>query len=297
MLRTLKNSLSLSGNEKFLSFSNVFIMTVVFFFLSVFITIEVVSQTVLNKLQQEAQVTVYFKEDFPTDKILELKQKSEQDQRVLSVKYVSKEDAFNIYKELTKDEPILTESLSASALPASLEIKTKNIENLANIAKEYEKTDGVDGVKYFEEIVQRFIGISRVVSIVILAVALAFIFMSFAIVVATVRVALSSRKEEFEILKLVGADDNYVKKPLIMQALFFGGFSGVISWVIFCVVFLAVIIANVLKFIGTENLVLFRGLQISSLVYVVIMLFILVFFGAGLGFIASKTTISKYLKY
>ena len=97
---------------------------------------------------------------------MSLKSKLESDKRVATVKYVSKEDAFKIFSEINKDEPILLQSISPSVLPASLEVKTHNLSDLSPMADDLSKTDGVEEVRFFKDVIQRFKQWSSIVYII-----------------------------------------------------------------------------------------------------------------------------------
>lgn len=156
MSRALSRTMHYVNNEKLFTFSNLVVMVLTFLVFGLFILLEVFSQTLLDKLEKEVAVTVFFKDEYDEKKILDLKSKIEMDERVYSVKYVSKEDAFAIFKELNKDEPLLLESVTANVLPASLEIRAHDVSKLGELSEEYSKLDGVEGVKYFKDIIERF---------------------------------------------------------------------------------------------------------------------------------------------
>jgi len=127
MSQALNKVLHSANKEKLFTVSNLVVMILTFLVLGLFVLLEVFSQTLLDKLEKEATVTVFFKDDFEERQILDLKAKLEMDERVFSIKYVSKDDAFAIFKELNKDEPLLLESVTASVLPASLEVKAHDV--------------------------------------------------------------------------------------------------------------------------------------------------------------------------
>ena len=71
--KALKNLLANLKREKMLSVSNVLVMTFTFLFLGLFIFVVVWSQTALRYLEQQVQVSVFFKDDFSEANILALK--------------------------------------------------------------------------------------------------------------------------------------------------------------------------------------------------------------------------------
>ena len=203
--------------EKLLAVSNLVIMTVTFLVLGMFLNIVTLSQTALRSLEEQAQLTVFFKDEFLEDQILNMKLELEKDERIMEIKYVSKEDAYRIFTEINKDQPVLLESISKNILPASLEIKTKELSDLSGLVSELEGGEGVEEVKFYKDVIDRFISWSSAVYVIGLVLAILFVVVSYSVVVVTIRLTISSKGSELEVLKLVGASDKYVKAPLVFQ--------------------------------------------------------------------------------
>src|SRR3990170_953691 len=79
----------------------------------------------LGYVETKPQVTVYFQTSTHEGEIFKIRDKLMNSGKVMSLKYISKEEAFKIYKQLNKDNPLLLEMVSADILPASLEIYAK----------------------------------------------------------------------------------------------------------------------------------------------------------------------------
>lgn len=294
MSKTIETVVANIKREKLLSISNLLVMTVTFVVLGLFIEIILYSQTAIKLLEQQAQITVFFKDDVPEAKILELKKQFEGDERILAVNYVSKEDAFNIFKELNKDEPVLLESISANILPASLEIKSKNISSLGSLASEYQSIDGVEEVKYFEDVIERFKYWSNIIYIIgFVTLAILFI-ISYSVIIVTLRTTINSKGVELEILKLVGASDRYVKVPLIYQGMLFGGFSAFLASLF---LILGSIFTRVLGFLGSGLDIYLASVKLDTLVFSVLLSVVLFLSGVFLGYLGSLTAVKKYLQY
>jgi len=281
--------------EKLMSASNVVVMTVTFLLLGIFINVVVFSQTALRYLEQQAQITIFFKDDATADKILAYKAELEQNPKIQEVKYVSKEDALRIFKEMNKDEPILLESVSASVLPASLEVKAKNIANLKSLSEGFKKLEGVEEVRFFEDVVQKFTYWSHVVYIVSFILVALFMMISYSVIIATLRTSISSRGPELEIMKLVGASDNYVKRPFIYQGEFYGVFSSTIAAAVILIIDFSIDKLSI--FSKGLTLGFISGVYINPTLFSVILSVVLILSGFLLGLVGSVTAVKKYLKY
>jgi cell division transport system permease protein len=281
--------------DKLLSVSNIVVMTVTFLLLGIFISVVVYSQTALKYLEEQAQVTVFFKDDFTEDRILVYRTNFEGDKRILEVKYISKEDALRIFKEMNKDEPILLESISASILPASLEVKAKNIGDLKILSEEYKKLEGVEEVSFFEDVIQKFSSWSRTIYIVGFILVLTFLLVSYSVIIATLKASINSKGSELEIMKLVGASDDYVKKPFLYQGVFFGLLSSLIASAIVFIINLGVDKLNI--FSKGLSFGFIPGFYVNPLIFSTVLCFILLLSGFLLGFLGSTTAIKRYLEY
>lgn len=297
MSQALNRALHSASKEKLFTISNLVVMTLTFLVFGLFVLLEVFSQTLLDKLEKEATVTVFFKDDFGEKQILDLKAKMEMDGRVFSVKYVSKEDAFAIFKELNKDEPLLLESVTASVLPASLEIKAHDVGMLSQLSEEYSKLEGVDEVKFFRDIIERFNWWRTGLSIGVGVILAILVFVSFSIVVSTIRIAISLRGAEYEILKLVGASDDFIRKPLIYQGVLYGGVSAFVAGVVYAFLLLGAEYGGVFKSLNLSDFVLFSNVAVPVWGLVLIVTCLLTVSGILLGLMSSVSAIRNYLKY
>lgn len=283
--------------EKLISVANIVIMTITFLVLGAFVTVFVTTQTALKQLEDQAQITVFFKDTFPEENIMSLEDELRKDERILDVRYVSKEQAFKIFTEINKDEPVLLESLSASILPASIEVRATKVSDLSVLAQEFSIIDGVEEVKFFEDVIDRFRYWGQVVNVVGLALVTSFLFISFSIVLLTLRMTINSKGTELEILKLVGASDSYVKLPLMLQGVFFGIVSALVASLILVPVFYFGVANGLLGGRDIVFLTILPALRVSPLVYSVILSLGLLFSGFLLGYVGSHVALRKYLRY
>ncbi|RLC27291.1 MAG: hypothetical protein DRH56_03050 [Deltaproteobacteria bacterium] len=146
-------------------------------------------------------------------------------------RYISKEGAMRDLRHTLGPQAALLEGLSVNPLPASFELIFRNSPGKEKVdsgkLKERIKTiPGVSDVEYSEEWVKRFQGILGVVRLAgffiggLLALGILFI------VTNTIKLTIYSRRDEIEILKLVGATDGFVKAPFLLEGMIQGVLSG-----------------------------------------------------------------------
>jgi len=281
--------------EKLLSAANLVIMTITFLVLGLLIYIVAFSQTTLRTLEEEVKVTVYFKDEFTEDKIKTLIDELQKNPRVRDIKYVSKQQAYEIFKEENKNDPVILDALSPDILPASLYVRTKNIFEVPKVATDIEKVDGVEGVKFFKEAVERFTQLSTIVYIVGFVLAAMFILVSYSVIIATLRTAINSKGSEFEVMKLVGASDRYVVSPLLKMGLFFGLVASVFASLILALSTYLILQAGL--FTTGVQFGFVQEIKIPLWIFTAIVSGTLVSSGLILGYFGSSAAIKKYLKY
>ena len=291
-----------------LAFASILVMTLTFLTLNLFIFSVVGSGVILEYLSDKAQVSIFFLDTKSEEEILVLKNKLEEDTRVKSISYVSKDQALKNFTEINKDEPVLLESVESNPLPASLEVRAQKLVDLQKLSEEFEQIDGVDDVRFYQDVVDKFRKWATMLRIGSFALLFILSTVSVIVILTTIGITIHSKGIEVEILKLVGATDSHVKTPLVLQGVFYGISAAIISTI--------VLFALIPVFSPMVNS-LFRGIEFSDkwwvilfwspifggqgLLYRILSLFGILFlemvFGIFLGYIGSTLAIRKYLKY
>ncbi|KKP98757.1 MAG: Cell division protein [Candidatus Levybacteria bacterium GW2011_GWB1_36_18] len=131
----------------------IFIMTLTFLAVSIFTFILLGSSRVISYFESKPQVTAFFKDEATNAQIDSLKKDVETTGKVSSTKFVSKEQALKIYREQNKNDPLLLDLVTADILPASLEVSTEKIADLAEVSSAIQKSPIVQEVIYQKDVV------------------------------------------------------------------------------------------------------------------------------------------------
>lgn len=214
----------------FQALAAILITSLTFFIIGSFVVLAAGSEAVLRFLETRPQVTAFLKDDIKPQQIELLKTKLEATGKVKKTKYVSKEEALAIYRQENKDNPLLLEMVTAKILPASLEISATSLSFLPELAKILKDDSIVEEVLFQEDVVSTlssWIGSLRKAG----AFLIAFLsLISVITVLIVIGMKISSRKEEIEILGLLGATKWYIRLPFIIEGIIYGIASAVISW-------------------------------------------------------------------
>ncbi len=255
----------------------------------------------LNYLETKPQVTVYFQNKTEENQIFKVRDELMSSGKVLNIKYLSKNDAFNIYKQLNKDNPLLLEMVSADILPPSLEIYAKKPIFLPEIAEYLKKQGDIEEVQYEKDIIDKLLVLTNTIRMSALIFFSYLILMSIVVLTTMILFKIALKESEITLLKLIGATNFYIRKPYILESLFLGITASTLSFSIFSfiVLYFNQFLQSYFKGITTLSVDIFNyQLTIWPLNYI---FFMIVFvsisiFGAVIASVASYIATNKYLK-
>ncbi len=292
---TMNNILTFLKKEKMISTISILAIFVSFTLLSFIISFVVLSNTAMTYLQKQVQVRICFKDSFKEEEILNLKAELEKDSRIMEVGYTSKDEAFRIFKDLSKNDPVLQESLTTNILPASLEVRSYDVKDLDNIATEYSTKEYVESIKYLKDIKDRFKYYSGIITIFSLVLFTLFFTVSFGIILSTIRINIFQKKEEIEIMKLVGANDDFIQRPFIHQGLVYSLVGSALASLIFAFILIIMFASNTLGLRDLRDVYIVGNFKIHFIIFVVLLVVVINLFGYLLGRFGSKTAVKTYL--
>lgn len=216
----------------FQAIAAIMVMFLTFLALLIFILLAAGSQMSLRYFESKPQVIAFFKEGTTNQDISTIENALHQESRVTKTKYISKEDALQIYRQKNKNDPALLELVTASILPASLEISTENPEDLTPIAEILRKEPVVSEVIVPEDVVQTLTSITKLIRIVG-STTVAFL-MIFALLVTVMIIGfkIRLRRNEIEIMRLLGASPSFIRNPFIFEGIFYGLAGGILAWIV-----------------------------------------------------------------
>lgn len=198
----------------------------------VFFLATITSVLVLQFFESKPQITVFFTDKATSDDATTLEKTLQATDKVSSMKYVSKDDALAIYREQNKNDPLLLEMVTADILPASLEVSAKDPTFLGELSPIIQKAQGVEEVVFQKDVVDTLLSWTNAIRLVGGSLAILLAIDSLLIIMTVVSMKIALKKEEIEILKLVGASPWYIRMPFVMEGGFYGASGAWMSWII-----------------------------------------------------------------
>ncbi len=158
---------------------------------------------------------------------------------VTGIHFISKEQAMRDFKRALGSQAGLLTDLSRNPLPGSFEVAFEGEDGKGGdpegLKQQIQDIKGVEEVQYSEDWVERFEGVQSIIRLLGFIIGGLLCLGVLFIVTNTIKLAIYSRKDEIEILKLVGATDWFVKTPFLLEGLVLGLLSGAIAlFILFC---------------------------------------------------------------
>ncbi len=200
----------------------------------------------VGKWREKFQIVVYLNDDIPKKELNNLKSFLKSRQEIEKFLFISKEEALVKFKKRLNNLKTIMDNLDNNPLPASFELKFKkkhrNFETIKTIAADLKKFKGVEDLEYGEIWLERLETILFFLKFIVIAIG-GFICLGIIFIISnTIKLSLYSRKDEIEIMQLVGATDWFIKRPFLLQGMIQGLLGAFLSLAILYGFYLAFII-------------------------------------------------------
>lgn len=234
-----KTALDYVRRSPFQALSAVFVLTLTFFVTSLLAILIFSSNKVVKYFETRPQIIAFLKDEATAEEISALQNKYVSDPSIKEVKYVTKEEALAIYKQATSENPLLSELVSPSIFPASLEFSLSDLSKAQGLIEEIKASSIVDQVGFtaslggestLGDVVSRLRTITSYIRIGGGVFAGLLLVSSFMVLTIIISMRMTARRGEVEILNLIGATPGFIRSPILLEALIYA-FSGVlIGW-------------------------------------------------------------------
>lgn len=188
---------------------------------------------VLNIWQKGVRLMVYLKPDVSESGRLDTKFRLQSIAGVKEAHFISKQDGMQRLKEQMKHHTALLDNLRSNPLPDAFEVivqpEARTSTELEFLAERIAGLPAVAEVEYGRQWIQRFTGIVDLFTLAGYAIGGLFFMATVFIVANTIRLVLYSRRDEIEIMRLVGATDRFIKVPFYLEGMIQGGVGSLIG--------------------------------------------------------------------
>lgn len=219
----------------------VFVLSLTFFVATLVSILAYSSSQLLSYFESRPQVIAFLKDGTTDAQVGDLQHKLAANSIIKDIKYVSKEEALSIYKKATSDNPLLGQLVSPSIFPASLEFSVTDLSFAQNIIDEVKGESIVDSVGFtaavggeanLNDVVSRLKTITTYVRLGGIIFTGVLTLASFVVLLITITMRMSTRREEIEILNLIGATKSFIRSPIMMEAFIYALVGVFVGWIL-----------------------------------------------------------------
>lgn len=258
----------------------------------------------IDDIASKVDVSVFLKDSVTEAQGKELTAKIKQHPSVQSVEYLSKEQALAAYVKQNANNQALSAAatLSNNPIPATIHVKPKELKQLgalknyltspANLALQTEGSPSYSGDR--QKAIDNITKATEALRMIGFIAVIVFAVVSALIIFNTIQMAIFNRRDEIQIMRLLGASSSYIRGPFIVESIIYGVLSAVISVLIINATFaassgalqassLGLLDINYASQYFTDHFLRFLGMQIGVGVLI----------GAVSSFIATR----RYLKF
>lgn len=198
-------------------------------FLLVFVNL----RAVVDRLGGDVEISAYVRDGAKDEEIAALGERLARVPEVESVRFISKAEALEIFRNQNPEDQALLAELGENPFPASYQVKLapgyRDDETVRRLASDLAGDSAIDEVEYGEEWIGRFTAFLRLLQIAgtglgaMLVVAVVFV------VSNTIKLAVFARRDELEIMQLVGATPMFIRIPYLLEGLLQGSVGALLA--------------------------------------------------------------------
>lgn len=279
-------------SNRLVTLITIFTITLALLIISLFMLFYVNMEGTIDQWSRKVAVTVYFGTEPIPQELSALKNRISLLPGTEAIKYVSREEALEIFRSRLKGQEALLEGVAADILPSSFEITLKkefrSTDSINLYVSRLKQVQGVGEVQYGEEWVNKLLSFVQFIRILGLMIAIFLVLTVLFIVSNTIKLTVLARQDELEILALVGATPFFIKAPFLIEGMLQGAVGSLIAVGILTAGYYSLLAnaANFLAFNPADAGLIF--LPLYSIV-------LLILGGVMLGFIGSLVSLKKLI--
>jgi cell division transport system permease protein len=273
-----------------LSIASILCVTITLILVSVSIIISANINNTTRNIEDELNIVVYVNKNATDEQVNQVKDAINKISKVQSVEYKSKAEWKSEMMDYSDTFKTVLNYLDDNPLMDSFTVKVNNVKDLSEVAKYIKTIDNVETVKYGEGMVESIVSAFDVVQKVTVIIVIALVIVTAFLISNTIKLTIFSRRNEIEIMRLVGASNSSIKLPFIFEGFIIGALGSIIPIIVtiygYVILYTKLgghVFSNMLVLIKPYNFVF----QISLALLII---------GAIVGMFGSVKAVRKYLK-
>lgn len=226
--------------DGWLTFATVSVLVLSLYIMSVTVVFGAVVRNLVSNAEKSMNVSVYFDASTSDGTLRDIQSELRNARGILSVDYITPDQALAQLRVASKENTTIDKSLEVlgeNPLRPSLVIRAEDPRDYDRIVADIRSakfSSVIYDINYAKNkaVIERLTGFTATVEKVGLSLGAIFIFIAILITYNAIRLSLYSNRQEFEIMRLVGASNIYIKLPLLFEGMWYGVFASIATFIL-----------------------------------------------------------------
>ena len=288
--RSIRDALKSVVRNFSLSFASIMCTTITLILVAVAVVAAANVNNATKLIEDELTIVTYLKKDVTEEQIDNIKSEISSYKNVEEVTFKSKDEWKLEMSEYDDSFKTVLDYLDENPLMDSFVLKVNDVKKLSETSEYIKAINGVDTVKYGEGMVEQVISVFDIVQKIVVVVVIALVVVTSFLISNTIKLTIFSRRNEIEIMRLVGASNSTIKLPFLFEGFIIGLIGSIIPVCI--TIYGYVILYSRMHGKLFSNMIMW----IKPYPFVFWLSLIVIAIGALVGMYGSIKAVRKYLK-
>ena len=226
----VKKGISSIWKNFLMSFASFCILMVSLLLVSCAVLLMMNVNKIMSNIEDTNEITIYLKEDISDKQVEHIKSVLEKNQDITDVKYYSKEQALDDFRDNMAEYSELLDYLDKNPMPETFLVRVKDLSKIRHVVNAVNDIEGVEQTKAPYDFASVLIQIRNTFTLIGGAVLVALVVVSIVIVSNSIRTSVFARRNEISIMRYVGATSGFIKAPFFVEGMFIGILAGAAAW-------------------------------------------------------------------
>ncbi len=230
ILTILKDSLFNIVRHPLVTLASVTTGTLMLILLGAFTVLSQNANFWVESLAQQPAIEVWGNPNMTEDEQAIIKQYLDSNANVLDYEMLSPIENFELLRSQMGDDASALDNFDYSLLPYVFQVQLVNPELASEFTNQISAYPGVTDVDYEEKVMSTLANIVRWVNLITLIIFAIMVIVSLFIISNMVQLSILAQSEEISIMKYIGATNNYIRIPYILEGALIGTFGALLAW-------------------------------------------------------------------
>ena len=186
--------------------------------------------SMVGYLEDQNEIVVYLEKENTEERNLEIESELRQISDLKEVVYFDRATVFQLQKEKLGSASALLSDDDNNPYYAYYTVKEKDLEKITDTVAAIKEIAGVKQVSFYKDFADSIVKVKNMVNLFGGAIIIALVLVSLVIIANTIRAAVFTRRKEINIMKYVGATDNFIRFPFMVEGLLLGLISAALAF-------------------------------------------------------------------